>query len=63
MTADEDRTVVEVAEGEAWLRDRGHGEQTRITAGQVAVVEPAPEWGIRILPGRLRWELPADPEG
>jgi ferric-dicitrate binding protein FerR (iron transport regulator) len=63
VTADEDRTVVEVAEGEAWLRDRGHGEQTRITAGQVAVVEPAPEGGIRILPGRLRWELPADPEG
>jgi hypothetical protein len=27
------------------------------------VVEPAPKGGIRILPGRLRWELPADPEG
>jgi ferric-dicitrate binding protein FerR (iron transport regulator) len=63
VTADDDRTVIEVAEGEAWLHDRRRGEQTRITAGQVAVVEPAPEGGIRILPGRLRWELPADPDG
>lgn len=63
MTTDTERTVIEVAEGDAWLCNRAAGERTRIAGGQITVVEQDQAGGIQIRPGRLRWELPAGPEG
>jgi ferric-dicitrate binding protein FerR (iron transport regulator) len=61
VIADGDRTIVEVAEGEARLTDRNGGRETRIAAGQVAVFERDSLGDIRVREGRLSWELPEDP--
>jgi len=63
MTTDTERTVIEIAEGDAWLCNHPAGERTRIADGQITVVEQDQAGGIQIRPGRLRWELPAGPEG
>jgi hypothetical protein len=43
------------------LTDRDGRRQTRISAGQVAVVERDAQGNIRVREGRLSWELPEDP--
>jgi ferric-dicitrate binding protein FerR (iron transport regulator) len=60
VIADGERTIVEVAEGEARLTDLDGRRQTRVVAGQVAVVERDSQGDIRVREGRLSWELPDD---
>ena len=62
VITDEERTVIEVAAGEAWLSDHPDGARTKISAGQVAVVKQNQAGGISVHQGRLSWELPPVPE-
>lgn len=62
VVVDEDRTVVEVAEGETSLTVPG-GRTTRIAAGQVAVFENDGRGDVRVRQGRLAWQLPESPRG
>lgn len=59
VVVDDDRTVVEVAEGETSLTVPGGGT-TRIAAGQVAVFENDGGGDVRVRRGRLAWQLPAE---
>lgn len=56
VVVDGDRTVVEVADGEAEVSAAG-GTTTRIAAGQVAVLEKD-GGGVQVRRGRLQWQLP-----
>lgn len=60
VVVDEDHTVIEVAEGEAFLTAAG-GRTTRIAEGQVAVLEKDGSGDVQVRKGRLEWQLPDAP--
>lgn len=62
VVVDEERTVIEVAEGETFLSAAG-GPLTRIAAGQVAVLKKDGGSSVEVRQGRLEWQLPDESAG
>lgn len=60
VVVDDDRTIVEVAEGETFLTT-AEGKTTRVAEGQVAVLEKGGAGDVEVRMGRLQWQLPDEP--